>query len=232
MNRSASVRISEVVFEDWDLLFSAVKAKFRLIVGEPVDAAREAPPDDRVARMQAGVLECVAALELMHTTIRNEIIRRQRPLRALDQAGTPLRGMAVLSIHLDGLAEIGDAHGQDAVDQVLNIVATRLMRLVRADDTVSCLQAHAFACLLQHLPGNERLRWLADEVLGAVSAPVKIVGGLSLSVRPSIGIARWRDDGTTTQTLLGQASAAMQRARREQTGCALFDETVDAPAGE
>jgi diguanylate cyclase (GGDEF)-like protein len=231
MNRSASVRISEVIFEDWDVLFSAVKAKFRLIVGEPIDAAREAPLDDKFARMQAGVLECVAALELMHTTIRNEIVRRQRPLRMLDQAGTQLRGMAVLYLHLDGLDEIGDAHGQDAVDQLLNVVAARMMRLVRGDDTVSCLEANEFGCLLQHLPGNERLRGLADEVLDAVSAPVKIVGDLVLRVRPSIGMARWRDERTTTQTLLGQANAALQRARREQTGCALFDEAVDVPAG-
>ena len=231
MNRSASVRISEVVFDDWDVLFSAVKARFRLIVGEPVEPTREAPLDDKVARMQAGVLECVAALELTHSTIRNEIIRRQRPLRVLDQAGTQLRGMAVLYLHLDGLDQIADAHGQDAVDQVLNIVAARLMRLVRADDTVSCLPANEFACLLQHRPGNERLRWLADEAFEALSAPVKLVGDLVLNLRPSIGMAMWRDEGTTTQTLLGQANAALQRARREHTGSALFNEAVDVPAG-
>jgi diguanylate cyclase len=60
-----------------------------------------------------------------------------------------------------------------------------------------------------------------------VSAPLQL-GALTLSVRPSIGIAVCPTDGATTDALLGCADAAMYRAKRYQSGHAFFDRHTDA----
>ena len=70
-------------------------------------------------------------------------------------------------------------------------------------------------------PSRASLTRLATSLLDIVSAPFQI-GTLSLTVRPSIGIAIWPEDGASAETLLGHADSAMDHAKRHQTGHAYF----------
>ena len=65
---------SDVAIEDWDILLGAVKARLKLTVGE------EPGPrvHDEVGRVRASVLECVAALDQLHTTMTHELDRLRR----------------------------------------------------------------------------------------------------------------------------------------------------------
>lgn len=65
---------SEVAIEDLDILLRAVKARLTLTVG---DAPGPRAHDD-AARVRASVLECVAALDQLHTTMTHELARRRR----------------------------------------------------------------------------------------------------------------------------------------------------------
>lgn len=71
---------SDVAIEDWDILLGAVKARLRQTVGECPVAASRARRDDEAGRVQASVLECVAALDQLHATLTHELDRcvRQR----------------------------------------------------------------------------------------------------------------------------------------------------------
>ena len=68
---------SNVAIGDWDDLLAAVKARLRLIVGEVRVATVEPPLRDTVAWVQDSVLECVAALDQLHSTLANELERRR-----------------------------------------------------------------------------------------------------------------------------------------------------------
>ena len=131
--------------------------------------------------------------------------------------------LALLYLDLDGFKLVNDLHGHEAGDELLRVVATRLLRAVRADDMVSRLGGDEFACLLSGMPDRKQLARLARKLLDAVSAPLK-VGVLTLQVRASIGIALCPEDGTTTAALLKMADTAMYRAKRQQIGHAFFDE--------
>lgn len=139
--------------------------------------------------------------------------------------------LAVMYLDLDGLKPINDQHGHHAGDQLLRIVAARLSRAVRREDTVCRMGGDEFACLLTQVISREQLSHLACKLFDAVSAPLKI-GDLELTVRPSIGIALCPGDGATADGLLRNADSAMYHAKRRQLGYAFFDATHgDVPPG-
>ena len=184
-----------------------------------------------LARTQADLAEARAQeerarLRALHdglTRLPNSVFFRDR----LDQAlagDTPQRNaVAVLYIDLDGLKPINDAHGHDAGDELLRIVAKRLTQAVRADDMVGRLGGDEFACLLLNMPNREHLSRLACKLLDTISAPMKI-GQIEISVRPSIGIALCAGEPTSPGTLLSNADAAMYDAKQRKCGYAFFDE--------
>ncbi|MDO9093742.1 MAG: GGDEF domain-containing protein [Rubrivivax sp.] len=177
------------------------------------------------------VLECVDALDKL---------RRLLAAHAEQGAAHPAPGMAcvpvgtqampapdtqvraVLCLDLDGLAAIKATHGPAAGDALLHIVGARLARSVRAADRVSCIEGDKFACLLGNRLSREQLSHLACKLFDAVSAPLKI-GKLELTVRPSIGVATWPEDGASIPDLVRRADMAMQLARRRQMGYAFCD---------
>lgn len=271
-----SVNTGDVAIGDWDDLLNAVKTRLRLSVGEPIEGKSTPRSDETPDRVRSSVLECVAALDHLHTTLTHELGRcRQLKMEvlsaqaALAQARTELAGtragerrarhlalhdgltslpnrrffrerldvaltnaeplrpaLALLYLDLDGFKPINDAHGHDAGDELLKIVAARLSRVVRAGDMVSRLGGDEFACLLADSVDRQHLSHLASKVFDAVSAPLKI-GKLKLTVRPSIGIAICPTDGDTAEALLKSADAAMYRAKRHQSGYAFFDRHTD-----
>lgn len=156
----------------------------------------------------------------------NGHLLRERLDAALAQAEPRPQALALLYLDLDGFKSINDAHGQDAGDELLRIVAARLARAVRADDLVSRMGDDEFACVLADVPSRVQLIHLACKLFDTVSAPLKI-GNLELTVHPSIGIANGPTDGATAEALLRNADAAMVRAKRQKTGYAFFDERAD-----
>lgn len=134
--------------------------------------------------------------------------------------------LAVLFLDLDDFKPINDRHGHQTGDELLRIVAQRLSRAVRAGDMVCRLGGDEFACMLSTPMGHEQLGNLASKLFDAISAPLT-VGPLELTVRPSIGIAVWPDDGATALALLQHADTAMYRAKRRQLGYSFFDARID-----
>ncbi len=130
--------------------------------------------------------------------------------------------LAAFYLDLDGFKSINDLHGHDIGDQVLKIVATRLVHAVRAEDKVARLGGDEFACLLLNRPSDEQLQTLASKLLETVSAPMRI-GKLEIRVRASIGIAMHPENGESSQALLRNADAAMYRAKRRKSGFAFLE---------
>ena len=165
------------------------------------------------------------------TSLPNRDFFRERLDHALAQAEPVRQVLALLYFDLDGFKPINDAHGHDAGDELLRIVAARLTRAVRAEDMVGRLGGDEFACLLGGLADREQLSQLACKLFDVVSAPIQI-GKLELSVRPSIGIAMCPAHGVTAEALLKSADSAMYHAKRHQTGYAFFDQCADVRAQE
>lgn len=63
---------------DWDDLLNAVKARLRLTVGICAGATAELRAPDKALWVQAGVLECVAALDQLHASLKHDRLRHRQ----------------------------------------------------------------------------------------------------------------------------------------------------------
>ncbi len=179
---------------------------------------RAEPPDpsasERVARHPVP-RECRSPMSLR----RLFRLRLDRALAAAEQAGpTP----ALLTIDLEGFRPITEAHGPDVSNQVLQIIAARLSRAVRADDVVSRIGVQEFGCLLTGAIDRTRLGQMACHVFDSASAPLR-VGTLWLHVTPSIGLAHGNACASGAAGMLLGANAAMLQARQQHSGYAFFE---------
>jgi diguanylate cyclase (GGDEF)-like protein len=90
---------ADVSTADWQGLLDAVKARLQLTIGARADTAAPPSMQDLPARVRAGVLECVAALDQLQGTLAHELGRRRKleveilgARKALAQAEVDLAG--------------------------------------------------------------------------------------------------------------------------------------------
>jgi diguanylate cyclase (GGDEF)-like protein len=155
------------------------------------------------------------------TALPNRRFFRERLGLALRGGGVAGAPIAVLYLDLDGFKALNDLYGHDTGDALLSTVARRLSHALRAEDLVSRLAGDEYACLISGVSSRERLQQMAATLFRVVSAPFKI-GLLELTVRPSIGIALYPADGSTTDELMKAADSAMYRAKRQKSSYAFF----------
>lgn len=146
------------------------------------------------------------------TGLPNRACFRSRLDRALTLARIRKQTVGIFFIDLDGFRAVNDAHGHLTGDACLRIIATRMAKAVRINDTVSRYGGDEFACLIDDTD-HYRLSRLAGALHTAISEPVTI-GNLVLSVRCSIGIAMGSSKESSATELLCSADRAMYHARK------------------
>jgi diguanylate cyclase (GGDEF)-like protein len=147
------------------------------------------------------------------TGLPNRALLEDRLSQAILYAQRYDRWVTVGFIDLDNFKPINDTLGHNAGDQLLKTVANRLTACIRTVDTVVRLGGDEFVVVLFDQPGNvDLVAETMQRLREAVSEPVEL-DGHRLTVTASIGVANYPNDGTTTQTLLANADAAMYHAK-------------------
>lgn len=57
---------------DWDLMFSAIESRLRAAVGDRLAGVAEPGVGDLAGQVQVAVLDCISAMSLLHTALKNE----------------------------------------------------------------------------------------------------------------------------------------------------------------
>ncbi len=149
------------------------------------------------------------------TGLANRALGNDRLELAVARHRRKAHGVAVLFCDLDGFKAINDAHGHAAGDRVLAQVATRLVGVTRAADTVARVGGDEFLVVCEGSTERKRMAELAERVIAAVSQPVELDDGTLATVGISVGVAMV--DGTfealDADRLLILADTAMYRAK-------------------
>nr|WP_241015132.1 hopanoid biosynthesis-associated protein HpnK [Burkholderia sp. Ac-20379] len=147
------------------------------------------------------------------TELPNRALFTRRLGAAIEHAQPARGGVAVMFIDLDRFKDINDTFGHHAGDGLLRSVSRRLMQSVRGGDTVSRLGGDEFTVLLTGAGSAADVQRLIDERLLPLMREPHSIGGMTLQVACSIGIAMYPDDGEDIETLMQNADAAMYRAK-------------------
>ena len=125
-------------------------------------------------------------------------------------------GTAVIFIDIDRFKRVNDELGHAAGDELLVAVASRLRGCVR-EDSVGRLGGDEFLVICDGVPGRDRAASIGGRIAQALHGQVR-VGGLSVPLRASIGVA-WSDDPAVgADTLLARADTAMYVSKRNDQG--------------
>lgn len=132
-------------------------------------------------------------------------------IAACRESGTQL---ALLFIDLNGFKPINDRFGHHAGDFVLQVVAERLKKVVRASDTVARMGGDEFAVILHSLTDSSMPLRIAQNIQNKILEPMEFENR-PLLVNASVGIACYPEDGGDSSTLTRFADSAMYTAKHD-----------------
>ncbi|HVG27913.1 MAG TPA: EAL domain-containing protein [Acidobacteriaceae bacterium] len=140
-------------------------------------------------------------------------------------AALPREGAAhaVLLLDLNGFKQVNDIYGHAVGDQVLSVVAQRLLGCMRDGDLVARLGGDEFSILSQHLAGPEAATNIALRVIEALKEPIS-AGSTRHQIGAGIGIALIPGDASTPGQALRKADVALYRAKEERRSAVRFFE--------
>lgn len=148
------------------------------------------------------------------TGLPNRRLLMESLTHTLAQASRHGHNTAVLFIDLDRFKEVNDVLGHDVGDALLNEVAIRLKRCVRAGDTLARMGGDEFVILLPEVSGPRDAAAVADKALTAL-AETMLVMGHRIDITASIGIAMsTSEDRPAADALLRRADEAMYAAKK------------------
>jgi diguanylate cyclase (GGDEF)-like protein len=153
------------------------------------------------------------------TGVRNRGDLEGRLQRLIDHAQERGQMIAVLFVDLDRMKLVNDTFGHPVGDQVLREVAARLTTVAGPDNTVIRFGGDEFVVVLQTLPDVASMAQAAaasraQELLDALVQPFQL-GGETLNLTASIGVALVPTDATTASKAIERADDAMYEAKQD-----------------
>ncbi len=150
------------------------------------------------------------------TGLPNRLLLNDRLEQMITLADRQNSLFAVMFLDLDNFKLINDVHGHSVGDQVLQMVAKRLLTCVRHSDTVCRQGGDEFVILLTDIEHPEYAikgtKNVEKKILAALAKPY-VIGELEIQTSASMGISMYPDNGLDGKTLIRNADTAMYRAK-------------------
>jgi two-component system cell cycle response regulator len=163
------------------------------------------------------------------TGLPNRRLLEDRIATVLQHAARQQCKAAVMYLDLDGFKAINDTHGHACGDEILKLVAQRLVGCSRKEDTVARVGGDEFVIVMGEIGALSDAQEPAAKLIEAVSEAYE-VNGLVLQLSTSIGIALFPDDADAVETLIAVADNALYEAKRSGKNRCCTSQSVRAPA--
>jgi len=155
------------------------------------------------------------------TDLPNYRLLHQRLSQAITAAHSTQQTLAFMSLSLDRLRLVNTVMGYPAGDELLKASARRMQACLPPGATLARLTANQFAIVLPNLERSQQARETADNLMDALSRPFSLPGQ-EVFVTTSIGIAFLIHQSEDVYTLLRQAEAALEYAKKQKSNYCQF----------
>ena len=165
------------------------------------------------------------------TSLANRAVLLEKMEEELARARRHGSKFTLFILDLDLFKTVNDTLGHPVGDELLKVVADRLLSCIGETDTVARLGGDEFA-ILATVDGDQRETAIAtaNKLLAAVAAPYDL-DGHHLNIGTSIGIALAPEHGTAVDQLVKNADLALYRAKAEgRNAYRFFDDAMSIEA--
>ena len=149
------------------------------------------------------------------TNLPNRLLFYDRLGQAIALAKREQWIVGVMFIDVDRFKDVNDTLGHAVGDKLLQKVSKRLIKSVRAEDTVGRLGGDEFAVVLSRLGTAQDAEAVAQNIIQSFDDPFELDSGTEIYVTASIGITLYPTDSTDRDSLLKNADLAMYCAKEE-----------------
>jgi diguanylate cyclase (GGDEF)-like protein/PAS domain S-box-containing protein len=151
------------------------------------------------------------------TGVANRLLVREQLEGALLRSIDGCSGCALLLVDLDRFKLVNDTLGHGVGDRLLCEVAARLEESTGDCGTVGRLGGDEFAIVWNGAPDADALADMAKQLIADLSRTFSI-GGTSINVGATVGIARAPQDGADEEALIRSADLALYQAKGQGRG--------------
>ena len=148
------------------------------------------------------------------TGLPNRFLLLDRLAQLIKEARKQNRRVAVLSVDLDDFKKINDTLSHKVGDELLKMVAARLQKVLRDEDTLARHGGDEFVILVGGIEDASSASSYVEALLNSFREPF-VVDGRELAVTASIGVSVYPDDGHEPETLLKNADSAMHHSKTQ-----------------
>ncbi|MGC9022132.1 MAG: diguanylate cyclase domain-containing protein, partial [Dissulfurimicrobium sp.] len=134
----------------------------------------------------------------------------------IEEAAGRKEKLVVALIDLDDFTAINNSFGLVVGDNILKIVAKRLMTAVRLGDTIA-RHEDAFFLLLRDIKSEDDAMVILNRLMEAVSSPI-FLEGREIHLNCSIGVSFYPSDALMPDQLVGTARIALKKAQTHGIG--------------
>jgi diguanylate cyclase len=182
--------------------------------------------EERAARNARELEEVHARLQYLATHdsltgLPNRQRFKDRLAHSIADTQRPGRAIAIAVFDLDHFSAINHSLGHGVGDWLLTEVARRVTAVVSNSTTLARFDGDEFAVLIDNVAARLEARTVTAAILAAFEEPLRI-NGVEVSLRSTIGVSVWPDDGRRSDDLLAHAEVAMRIAKERGGGQVLF----------
>jgi diguanylate cyclase (GGDEF)-like protein/PAS domain S-box-containing protein len=143
------------------------------------------------------------------------LLNRGALLAALEQrvAAAGDQPLALLYLDINNFKLINDSLGHDVGDEVLRVIARRLLEIVGSAERIGRIGGNEFLILLDPRPGDPAAATLPARILAWLAEPVEALETLHY-LTLNAGVARYPEHGRTPALLFKNAGLATHEAKR------------------
>ncbi|OAI09705.1 diguanylate cyclase [Methylomonas lenta] len=149
------------------------------------------------------------------TDLPNRLLVQSRLLHAIERAQRHRHKVAVLYLDLDHFKTVNDSLGHPCGDELLSLLASRLISRLREEDTLARLGGDEFLLVLEQIEQAEVAATVAQTMIELLKPSFRLSNGHEIYLGISIGISLFPDDANDVTELIQHADMAMYLAKQE-----------------